>query len=719
MEENQKYHQTHDNHQNLFLELEPQSCVDFFSQEKNCKLDDQHSCRYNNLPRLSSLSFISRQTELEKLLINISSNYRQHITVVEGIDGVGKTELVLKAAHLCCNAKDIDLNIQIPRFDAIIFTSIKQTYPTHFGISNRSEVEPTLQKIFRNIAKTLEDATILKARAEEQLKIVYQRLSEQNTLLIIDNLETLDSRDKEQVLGFLADLPKSTQAIITTRSRVVLFSSIRLDSLSIEDSWQLIKQEAKNKKIKITDHQTRRLCNYFGGIPIALIYAVGQRAKGYSLKRILGILEPRSAIPKDLAHFLFKRSVEPLRGQPTHKLLLSLAIFQDAPSKDAMATVAGLKPNSIAVEEGLKQLRILSLAQEKNGRYYTLATTREYTLVELAKYPDFEEEAREQWVKWFSQFTARYGDKDWQNWCVNYDYLDQEWDNILSVLYWCAAQDRYEQVKQIWQNLDNYLDLYGYWKTRRYWWKWFIQESDRRADLPTYVQAISERAWTLTLMGEKYQSEVASEFVKAWKLHEYAELEIQANLACHIAVQRTSKKKYHQAFTWLERAEKLVNKTNLAKRELIRYQIYITYYKAEIHYWKSNQDGTSETQEKELLQKAKELFQWVLDKGKEIGWQRFTNYAQNWLADLLIIENNLTQAEKLLKEGLFVAESNKERRRVGYYQASYARLETKRNNHEKAKQWANKALDIFDREEIEEDAREMRSLLNSWQSKDK
>jgi hypothetical protein len=349
------------------------------------------------------------KTELEKLLINISPNYRQHITVVEGIDGVGKTELILKAVDICCNAKDkdIDFDIEIPRFEAIIFTSIKQLSPTYFGISNLPEVEPTLSKIFRNVAKTLKDRTILKARAEDQLETVYQRLSEQTTLLIIDNLETLDSQDKEQVLSFLANLPHPTQAIITTRARVVSFSSIRLDELSKEESFQLIDQKAKFKGISFTTYQKERIYGRFGGIPAALIYAVGRRATGYSLKVVLGLSPTLSEFPEDLVRLSFESSIFHLRKQPAHKLLLSLAIFQDAPNEDALVMVAGLSNASNAVKESLLQLQTLSLVQKKDEHYYILATTREYILVELAKYPEFQEEARKRWVRLVSKIYSQ------------------------------------------------------------------------------------------------------------------------------------------------------------------------------------------------------------------------------------------------------------------------------------------------------------------------
>ena len=666
---------------------------------------------YCNLPHRDYSKFIGREQELQQLLKQISHDFRQHITLVEGIGGVGKTTLLVEAAYHYWEAKQgISNGIKV-EFDAIIFTSAKKTYLTPQGELTRPRVQETLQEIFRIIAEVLNEPSIIMAQeANEQLKLIYQSLRKQRTLLIIDNMETILDQEQEAITSFLADLPRTTQAIITYRGRKGMFKTIKIAQLSQEESFQLIKQEATNKAIKITDYQANMLFKHFGGIPVALIYAVGQRAIGYSLKKVLGLSEHHSKkMPVHLANFLFKRSVEPLRGNPAHKLLMSLTFFQTTPSKDALITVAGLNTEPIDVEEGLAQLQQLSLIWEENQRYHILPITRQYALDELTKHSEFLEIARNRWVEWYVRFTKNKGGKDWQDWRIKYDYLAQEWENIASVLHWCAAQDKYAEVKQLWQNIDHYVDLGCYWRTRRHWWKWLIKESYRRGEeRQTYIKAISERAWTLTLMGN---NEAAGQLAKAWQLREYAEPDVQAHLANHIAVHRMTQKKYDKALEWLKRQEQLINQVELEEKEQIRHQVCIAYYRAEIAYWK-----WKNTKNPVNPQKAKELFQWALDKGKEIGWQRFSNYAQNWLADLLIIENNLNQAERLLKEGLFVAERNRERRRIGHYQASYARLEAQRNNKEKVEQWANKAINIFDREGIEEDAREMRSLLNSLSS---
>lgn len=662
----------------------------------------------DNLPQRDYSEFIGRKAELKQLLKSISADDSLHITVVEGIGGVGKTSLVLKAAYLCRKIErkqsEADGFPNVPIFDAIIYTSAKKTYLTSRGIFAKPIFDQTLQEIFRTIANVLEQPNIIRAEnTEEQFRCVYECLNNQRTILIVDNIETVPDQEQEKILSFLSDLPQSTKAIITTRTRFGIYKSIPLLGLSKKDSIKLIKQEANNKAINITSYKAEQLYSAFGGIPIALIYAVGQLAMGYSLKRILG---DKTKLPQDIAQFLFQHSIEPLKGKPAHILLISIAFFQTSPCLDALITVAGLLKKPIDVEEGLAKLEQLSLIVNENERYFILPITRRYILYELTttKHSEFLREARIRWVEWYIKFSEKYGGEDWQDWRIKYDYLNQEWKNIESVLYWCADEDQYEYIKALWLNIDAYIDFKCYWRTRIHWWEWLMEKSRQRSDLSTYVQAISEKAWTLTQMNN-YQSDAASQLAEAWKIRKALSYELQANLANHIAVHRITKNKYRQALNWLNRQNDLINLAHLETKKLIRYQIHIAYYRAEINYWQKNYD------------KAKELFQFVIEQGNIIGWQRITNYAQNWLADILIREGNLPEAEKILKVGLFIAETNRERRRIAHYQASYARLEKERDNYEKARKYAKKALNIFEKEAIIEDTKEIHALLEVEQTK--
>lgn len=289
---------------------------------------------YCNLPALTYPEFIGRKRELAQLLTFISLKYRAPIITVDGIGGVGKTALVLEAAYLCWEAKNGECSGNVPIFDAIIFTSAKENYLLPTGIVPRLQRHSSLRDIFQAIAATLDDQNITQASAENQLSCVYKSLGKQRTLLIIDNMETMT--DKNEVIAFLSDLPPSTKAVITTREQLVLYANMRLDCLPEIDSLQLIQQQAAEKGVVLREEQPKQLYNRFGGVPVALIYAIGQLAGGYSIQ---ALLDAASKLPEDIAQFCFQKSVQPWREQTTYNLLMSLAIFRNTPLWKALAEV--------------------------------------------------------------------------------------------------------------------------------------------------------------------------------------------------------------------------------------------------------------------------------------------------------------------------------------------------------------------------------------------
>jgi tetratricopeptide (TPR) repeat protein len=447
--------------------------------------------------------------------------------------------------------------------------------------------------------------------------------------------------------------------------------------------------------------QSRRLYYRFGGVPAALIYAVGQRAAGYSFKKILS---PRTPLPKDIAQFCFDSSVEALDSE-TYHLLLALGIFRGAPTWDAWIKVAGIRSESLA-QQGINQLKLLSLIKEVEDRqhitrYRMLDLTREYVLHKLAsEHTDFEELARQRWVEWYLKFSSKYGGIDRKGWHVRYDYLQGELNNLRGVLKWCVSQQQYEQLRNLWWQIDNFIDLYGYWQERLNWLTWLIDASLLYADIVTHVMAKSEKGWSLLLMqGVSVNQEAERVLTEAWNFRSQVEPCVQADIANHMAVLKTLEENYSAALEWLALEENIVQTANLKGEKQVRHELQVYYYRAEVYYLIGE------------LDQAEALFQTVSKRGKEIGWQRFANYAQNHLADIAIAKGNLELAEQLLQSGLDEARSNSEKRRIAHYQATYARLARERGNVVQAREWASKALEGFKVEGMAWDAEDMRSLL--------
>jgi hypothetical protein len=149
---------------------------------------------YHNLPQPDYARFVGREKEREWLRQRLSPQDRAWVVILSGIGGVGKTALALATAHEYLRRYD-----ELPpeeRFDAIVWASAKEEVLTAAGRERAAPaglVARTLADIYAAIAQVLEREAITRAATrEEQDRLVQQALTAQRTLLVLDNLDTLE-----------------------------------------------------------------------------------------------------------------------------------------------------------------------------------------------------------------------------------------------------------------------------------------------------------------------------------------------------------------------------------------------------------------------------------------------------------------------------------------------------------------------------------------------
>jgi LuxR family glucitol operon transcriptional activator len=650
-----------------------------------------------NLPNRECSAFIGRQKEMARLLQVLSFDHSAHLISIDGIGGVGKSTLVVEAAYRCLEASTKQTTSNVPKFEAIIFTSAKQHYLTTFGLLPRLKRERTLRDIFREIAHTLECSEITYMAPEEQLDLIRDRLSRQRSLLIVDNLETIE--DKQDVLSFLYDLPPTVKVVLTTREQA-LFVPIRLESLPEAEGVCLIHHETQEKGITLSPEEVQALYQKTNGIPAAIVYTIGQLAAGYLLQDVLARVTNAMG---DVARFCFESSVQRLRGQPSHQILMTLALFLKPVLREAIAQIALSTSDPISTADGLAKLQQLSLVRQQQGRYSLLPLTREYALAELASEPKFDREMRSRWVNWYLSFSEEYGARDWKEWHPEYTHLELEWENLQAVLEWCAAKERYADVLALWRQIKGYAHVRGYWNDRIDWTDWLIQAAEQRSDWSTAAQVMYDRGWTLTLMGQaKCLEEASTLFQRAWDLRDYQSLSLQLDVANSMVVLCIRQQQFESAHHWLNREQALLEQADLSEQEHQRQTIYILYYQGEICF-----------KSKDYAQ-AKSLYQQALEAAQAVGWQRATIAIQNWLADVALELGNLEEAQQLLEQGLPVAERNKDQRSISFHKRSLGILEQLRGNIEQAQRWVSEAAEGFESLRMIPEAMEMRSLLQAY-----
>ena len=226
----------------------------------------------HNLPTPNYTNFIGRQQELAQLLQLLSKNCPYHRIIIQGTDGIGKTSLILEAAYRCLHSQ--------PTFGAIIFTSARESHLTCAGIETWLQRESTLEEIWEAIARTLNclDEEAAQPDFRTQLRCILEKLRQQETLLILDNLETVVEIDR--LRSFIYCLPSTVKVAITTRQEVLLdaATTLHLQPPLIEDALYQLRHLSAEKRVTLTDEQCQSVLQKTRGIPAAIVHTVGQLA---------------------------------------------------------------------------------------------------------------------------------------------------------------------------------------------------------------------------------------------------------------------------------------------------------------------------------------------------------------------------------------------------------------------------------------------------------
>jgi tetratricopeptide (TPR) repeat protein len=652
---------------------------------------------FQNLPAREYTNFVGRNEEFSRLIELLDFQHSAHLISVDGIGGVGKTTLAIEVAYRCLHEskKQNIFAHNLPIFQAIIFTSAKQNHLTAIGLLPRLTFQRTLRDICREIAYTLDCSEFTNLLFSEQIQQIRQKLSQIKTLLIVDNLETIE--DKQEVLSFLYDLPPTVKVIITTRDQA-LFVPIRLGCLPKKHCLSLIQQETKEKNVYLDAEQSQQLFEGVSGIPAAIIYAIGQISTGYLLEDVLSQIKHHDG---DVARFCFSGAVTPLRGTPTYDLLMALALFVQPATRDAIAAIAFEEVDSIITSQGLAKLQQLSLVSQQQGRYSLLEITREYTLAELAASSEFSQQLRQRWVSWYIKFSEAYGGSNWKEWHLGYGHLEVEWENLRTVLEWCIAKVRYADVGRIWQHIKGYIRVRGYWDEGLAWTAWLIESAKQAGDLAFAVEVMSDRARTLIDMRSPGTMEEAEGILQAaWELRHQQTGKFQLELVTNLVILNILQQNLPQARSWLDVEQSLLEEFGLTELEVREQQVHIFYYQGQIH-WQLGD-----------YQEAEAVFLQALELAIACGWQKATAAIHNWLGEVAIALGNFEEARRLLDLSFPMAERHKDKRSIAFHKATFAKLEKRLGRLTEAKRFAMEAAEEFEGLKMTAQAEEMRCLFS-------
>ena len=331
----------------------------------------------HNLPQPEYMTLIGRSAELETIHRLLGANARPWIVLIDGIGGIGKTALALEAARAYCRppAGSTDDNY----FEYVIWVSAKTEILTADGVHKRRTTAATLTEICRSVLAILRPEELLSLRPSDFPDVLLGTLSLKRTLLVVDNLETVDD---EQVYSFLLELPSPTKCVVTSRHRIDVAYPIRLTALKRDDGLSLIAEESERKKLQLHERQRQRLYDRTAGVPLAVVWSVAQIAYGHDVETVLTRLGHPST---DITRYCFEASLQVVKASKAWFVLLAIVLAERPINREDLGYVTGL--SDLDRDDELVRLETLSLINKQQGRFFTLALVNRFVLHEMRETP--------------------------------------------------------------------------------------------------------------------------------------------------------------------------------------------------------------------------------------------------------------------------------------------------------------------------------------------
>lgn len=641
---------------------------------------------YQNLPARYG-EFLGRQADMVRVLDGLAS--RWPLVSIEGFGGVGKTTLAIEAARRCLPGPEAALN---PPFEAVVWISAK----------DHPEQKRWLNEVLDTVARVLDYPYILQLPPEQKPAEVDRLLRIQRTLVIVDNFETIEDPD---LVAWMQRIPEPSKLLITSRhAQLRTVWAIHLRGLEDRDALALIRRHAQRlglKKVEeANDSELLPLVRVTDGNPKAIEMAMSHVKRGAGMDKVVDNLHNASKSVEDIFDYLFKWTWETLTEDARHVLLV-MPFFADPVSKQALGATSGLR--GYRFDTSLEQLVEMSLVDVNNGleearhRYSVHPLTRAFAEAKLREVPEWEKNARERWLDFYISFAEQYGVKDWDD-PVPFQVLDREWVNIVGVAEWLYRAQELERLMHLLEKTWWLMHIHGYWDQRITLSNYALELALRQNNEERVCWLHSEIGWTLALQDRfedaqhhfEHALEIAQRRNDPVLLDEvYATISLLAQRSRDIALFQTI----------LPLWEKVIPVARKEPRERMRREVEVLYRKATVAYDRQN------------FEEATMLFEEMVRLSREAHWDRAVAYGLNYLGELAIRRGALGEGWRFLEEGWEIIQRWQDKRRIAYFEHSFALLEEAKGNLAQALEHAERSYDLFYRLGMSQEEKKTAQLL--------
>jgi len=288
----------------------------------------------HNLPTLQP--FFGREDELKKIADALDPENRTWGALIDGPGGMGKTSLAVRAAYDAL--PDV--------FKRIVFFSLKTRELDDDGLRDLSGfILSGLVELLNELARELGYDDIAKAPEDQRPRLLLDALRGTQTLLVLDNLESLLKPERDTLFTFVKKLPTGCKAILTSRGRIGSGAEeLILEKLSPDAALATLAELATHNPLLAQTSAAERLVLYreTAGKPLLLRWTAGQLGRGHCITFTDALHFIRSCPEgNDPLEFIFGDLVEDLREAET-KVLCALSYFTLPAEVKHVADITGL-----------------------------------------------------------------------------------------------------------------------------------------------------------------------------------------------------------------------------------------------------------------------------------------------------------------------------------------------------------------------------------------
>jgi tetratricopeptide (TPR) repeat protein len=409
--------------------------------------------------------FFGRQQELAAIADALAPDSRGWGVLIDGPGGIGKTALAVRAGHL---APETDYPFKL-------FLSAKQRELTPSGEQKLEDfMLPNYLALLNELACELGQPEIGKTEPAERANAVRRALIGQKALLVIDNLETFEERERLRLYQFLNRLPPGCKAILTSRRRTDIDARIvRLERLALDEALELLAALAQNNRhlARTTEAERRQLYEQTHGNPLLLRWVVGQLGRPGSQCRTLAEASAfiEKALPaNDPLEYIFGDLIETF-GKSETAVLAALSHFTQPAKVEWIAELARLsRPAAQTALEDLAERAIL-VADPELSQFYLPPLAAVY--LRRAR-PQAVTQTGKRLAERALALALENGGRKYER----FPQLEAAWPQVAAALP-LFLQGENARLQRLCETLDTFMEFSGHWDE----WLALSQQAEAKA----------------------------------------------------------------------------------------------------------------------------------------------------------------------------------------------------------------------------------------------